>query len=166
MKIGLDIDGVLADFGTHFLEYLDYEDKSPPKEWDDPRFRSGFKKIKDDPVFWTTIPTLINPSEINFKLSCYCTARPFLMTIITMEWLWKNGFPYAPLINVGFNGKKSKRLKSIDLFLDDGLHNYKDLNNNGIKCYLMSRSHNLKDTVDKRVNNFEEFNQVIKNGKI
>ena len=27
MRIGLDIDGVLADFGTHFLEYLNYEDK-------------------------------------------------------------------------------------------------------------------------------------------
>lgn len=32
MKIGFDIDGVLADFGNHFLNYLRFEDKSPPRE--------------------------------------------------------------------------------------------------------------------------------------
>ena len=62
VRIGLDIDGVIADFGTHFLNYLDIEDKTPARCWDDERFTKNFHKIVDDERFWLTIPPII-PSK-------------------------------------------------------------------------------------------------------
>jgi|GEM_PF-4020910 len=167
MKVGFDIDGVLADFGNHFLNYLRFEDKSPPKEWNDSRFKNNFESIEDDALFWETIPAIPNSHLIRHlflskEIICYCTARPLSMTEITKEWLWRNGFPYAEVINVGLDGKKSTYLKGkVDFFIDDGFHNYEDLNNNNIICYLMSRSHNENIVIDKRVNDLTEFKNKI-----
>ncbi len=35
----------------------------------------------------------------------------------------------------------------VDIFVDDAYHNYKELNEAGIECLLMSRSHNTKEEV-------------------
>ncbi|MCA9750027.1 MAG: hypothetical protein KC414_13035, partial [Romboutsia sp.] len=150
MKIGLDIDGVLADFGTHFLDYLNIEDKSPAKEWDDDRFVSNFHRIMDDENFWLTIPRLIEPYSLKFKPVIYVTARS-IPSEITKKWLLNNGFPDVPLISVGYNENKIDSLKdTIDVFIDDAVHNFEELNNAGIECLLMTRSHNLDyDAGDK-----------------
>jgi hypothetical protein len=57
-KVYLDIDGVIADFGTHFLNYLQIDDKTPPTTWDDPRFVQNMHRVKEDVNFWMTIPPL------------------------------------------------------------------------------------------------------------
>lgn len=158
MRIGLDIDGVLAAFGEHFLDYLGFEDKTPPKHWDDPRFSENFYKIKDDINFWLTIPRLFDPRILDFNPVIYVTARD-IPTSVTEKWLEINEFPKAPVVSVGVGGDKVETLKeNVDIFVDDALHNYHALNEAGINCVLITRSHNEYEEVEKRI---ESINQVL-----
>lgn len=142
IQIGLDLDGVIFDFGSHYLNYLDFKDKTPPKEWNDKRFNEGFKYIADDPHFWSTIPLLVKPSEILFDINCFCTARTISNDVST-QTLRNNGYT-QPCFTVGYDGSKVETLKNrnINVFIDDAIHNFEELNDNGINCLLMTRSHN------------------------
>jgi hypothetical protein len=154
--IYLDIDGVLADFSTHFLNYLNIEDKTPPSNWHDKRFSKNFHKIVNDELFWLTIPRLINPNEIDFKFMGYCTNRTNISKEITEKWLSINGFPNLPVYCTDNKLKTLKEL-SCDLFLDDSIENFISLNEGGIKTYLFTHSHNMSFNVNYRVNTIEEF---------
>lgn len=157
-KILVDIDGVLAAFGEHFINYLDFDDKSQPTEWSDKRFVDNIHKVDNDVEFWLTIPKLIEPSDIKFKISGYCTARN-ISKKVTELWLRNNGFPDKPVYSVGLGKSKVEVLKEVgcDIFIDDSESNFNELNNNGVLCYLMTRSHNLNVNTPLRVNSLEEF---------
>lgn len=159
MRVGLDIDGVLGAFDKHFLDYLDFEDKTPSKIWDDPRIVNHFHRIESDVNFWLTMPRLIEPDELDFIPVIYVTARN-IATSITKKWLKINGFPEAPVITVGKDGSKVDALKNVvDVFIDDAYHNYTELNKGGVKCLLMSAPYNVQyNRVDKRI---YSINQVL-----
>lgn len=162
-NVWLDLDGVVVDFETHFLKYLRLPEDHPT-DWNDYRFRENFDRIANDQHFWDTCPALIKPEEIDYPIAGYCTARPCSNVVID-NWLKRNGFPKAELINVGANGKKSDLLKDKEniIFIDDSIKNFIDLSSNGIVCYLMSRPHNIKYNVGiYRCNNIREFLEKIK----
>lgn len=161
-KIWLDIDGVLADFGTHFLEYLNFADKSPAKDWEDPRFVRNFHKISDDKEFWLTIPPLVSVKDIPFKISGYCTSRS-VPSEVTEEWLENNNFPIAPVFTTRRGESKSLYIPKDAIFIDDSIDNYIDLNKSNIVTFLMTRSHNERFSVSKRVNSLQEFPTVYSN---
>ena len=156
MRIGLDIDGVVADFGAHFLNYLDIEDKTPAKCWDDIRFKENFKRIDNDAKFWLTMPPLVSIDDLKFEPTVFVTARNIDKNI-TQKWLDANGFGGIPLESVGMDISKVEAVSkyNIDFFIDDAVHNYDDLNNNGINCILMDRSHN-RDAIANRIYNLNE----------
>lgn len=163
-RLWLDIDGVLADFETHFLSYLKLP-KYPPNDWDDPRFRDNFNKIADDAEFWLGIPPLTTPQALSYPVAGYCTARP-IDVAVTQEWLDKNGFPRAKLISVGLHGSKEKVLfkHGCDVMIDDSFQNFCDINRYGIKCYLHTRPHNkkYKEVIDLRVPTVQELVRILK----
>lgn len=163
MRIGLDIDGVIADFENHFYYYLDIKDTTPATDWNDPRIRENFHKIKDDKFFWIYMPTLVDADSINFEIDCFVTARD-ISSSITKRWLLNNGFPNVPLYSVGFNNSKVSVLKEkgVDLFLDDALHNYNELNKAGINCILMDAAHNRHEKVEKRIKNINDLIKFYK----
>lgn len=135
MRIGLDIDGVLAEFSAHFLKYMNFENQEPATDWDDPRFRDHFHEVAKNEEFWLSMPRLIDPKTLNFTPVIYVTARPISNEISTM-WLLQNGFPDAPVVTVGEGGSKVEALRGkVDIFVDDGYHNYVELNEAGIKCF-------------------------------
>ncbi len=158
-KIGIDIDGVLAAFSEHFLDYLDL-DKTPAKHWNDIRFRDpkNWEKVNNK-EFWTSIPALIKGSDLPFEPHCYITARSIPQEW-TQEWLDNNGFPRAPLHSVGRGVSKVDTAKQtgVEYFVDDSYTNYVELNKNGIFTYLMTRSHNEKyDVGHRRINSLKEI---------
>ena len=168
MRIALDIDGVLADFGPHFLDYMGIEDKTPSTEWDDPRFRDNMHKVSGDSRFWLGIPPLVTPDELGFTPIAYVTARD-IESQITRAWLRINGFPGVHVETVSLGGSKLEFLTSIepDFYIDDAVHNFEELTAGGINTLLMTRSHNEGyDAGDKRIASFEEFKERFMYAKV
>jgi uncharacterized HAD superfamily protein len=162
LKVGWDIDGVLADFGKHFLSHLNLPNH-PPTDFYDERFTKNLHRVANDVQFWINIPPIIKPSDITIPIHCYCTARS-IPTEVTAYWLWKHNFPTSPIFSVGEGGDKVKILKALGIthFIDDAIHNFIALNEAGIKCFLMTRSHNTHISTNLRVDTIEEFQTKIK----
>lgn len=165
IRYGLDIDGVLAEFGDHFLKYFNLPTHKE-SEWDDKRFTDNFHRCHNDKYFWDTIPNLGNVDVVKvMEPVIYVTARP-IPNEWSMEWLWANGYPHAPVVTVGVDNSKVNALRGkVDIFVDDNYFNFADLNKNGILCLLKTRSHNEKYLVeDKRISNLSEaLNYELKN---
>lgn len=163
-RVFLDLDGVVVDFEQYFLKYLKL-DESKPTDWNDFRFRKYIKEVKNDNDFWLNCPRLIEPSDITYPITGYCTARNCNNEIIE-EWLEINRFPYGDIINVGIDGNKVDILKEkgCDVMVDDSIYNFMNFQNNNILCYLMTRPHNIKYDVGMyRVNDFNHFMEKVKN---
>lgn len=165
IKMGYDLDGVLAEFSDHFLKYFNFADKSPPSEWDDRRFRDNFHLTYGNKNFWMTIPPIVPKDSQVLKFlppHCYITARP-IPNEWTMEWLWKMGFPHADLYTVGEKGEKSEVfLKSgATHFVDDGLHNFDELSSIGVPCFLLTRPHNVSRETGMRINKFSDLPNAV-----
>lgn len=164
-SIGLDLDGVLFDFSSYFLKYLNIADKSPATSWGDTRYKDNLHLVHGDHIFWSNLPLLVDSKEINFPVVRYVTARP-VSNEVSQKAVIAAGFPNAPVVTVGVNGDKYPYLVDIDIFIDDAVHNFENLNNKGVTCYLMTRPHNVNyDAGHLRVNNIQEFKEKI-NGKI
>lgn len=159
----LDIDGVIADFEQHFLQYLRLP-LDHPTDWNDYRFREYFKDVADDNNFWVTMPRIIDPATIDYPIAGYCTARPCSEEIISI-WLKRNNFPQATIINVGSDTSKVSALQQYQnvIMVDDSIKNFIELQSNGILCYLMTRPHNVKYNVGHfRVDNMNDFINKLK----
>lgn len=144
ISIGLDIDDVVKDFQSHFLQHFEFEDQSPPTSWDDPRFRTNFHLIESDVEFWKGVPDIFNPELMRFIPKCYITARSIEQWVTEYSLFTASNFPQSKVITVGMNNSKvnAVREEEVDLILDDAVHNFEDLNDNGINCLLVTRSHN------------------------
>lgn len=158
-KIGLDIDGVLADFITAINQRLGVDTDRPVTHWNDPVIRNGFDSIKKDKEFWATLPVLTQPETIPFEPHCYVTSRSIDQEV-TQKWLDDNGFPSATLVSIGHNQSKVETLKQlkVDVYVDDRFENFIELNNSGIFCYLFDAPHNRRRDVGfKRIKSLKEI---------
>lgn len=156
-KIGLDIDGVLADFVGHLTAHSGHSGYLP-KHWDDPIIREEFDKIKTDSEFWLSIPPLIHGDHLPFEPHCYITARS-IGADITQAWLDKHKFPRRPLYCVGNAESKLEAAKQsgIEVFVDDSFVNFMDLTRAGIFTYLYDTPYNQKYEVgSRRIKSLEE----------
>lgn len=159
LKIGLDIDEVLADWVAHWTKHHGSE---TPENWNfDRNIKDKFDKLKDDKDFWLSIPVKTNPNDIHFEPHCYITSRS-IPKEWTEEWLDKNGFPTMPVYSVGFNESKIDVAKrsGIDIFVDDRFENFVELNNAGICTYLFDAPHNKRyDVGHKRIYSLKELDR-------
>ena len=157
VKIGLDIDEVLADWVSHWCKH---------HEWDIPTFwnfdrdiKSKFEALQDDKEFWLNVPVKTSPLDIPFEPYCYVTSRS-IPNEWTEEWLHNNGFPAVPVYSVGLDKSKVDTIKelSLDLFVDDKFENFVELNNAGICTFLFDAPHNRKYNVGfKRIKSLKEL---------
>lgn len=142
LKIGLDIDEVLADFVGGMMERFPQMDKRAVY-WNDPHIVANFSQIRDDANFWSSLRPKID--SIPFEPHCYITSRP-ICEDVTKQWLQENGFPTAEIYTVGHNQNKveTAKLSGIDIFVDDRYENFVELNNAGICCFLWDAPHNSR----------------------
>lgn len=168
MRIGLDIDGPCADFGPWFLKYLGL-DPTPATDWDDPRFRDNINRVDHDHTFWLNVPPSIKGHTIPFPVYLYCTARN-VATYVTKQYLNENNFPDAPVITVGMGNSKLHHLfGNVDVFIDDSIRTFEELNDGGVPCILFTRAHNRHyDAGEMRVDSLYEFHErfIINNEEI
>jgi len=136
LKIGLDLDDTVCDFIGPYLERF-----GVPK-MDCEITKNVSRILIKDRDFWMNLPVIHRP---DFNPTLYCTKR-----VHSKQWskqfLERNGLPVAPIYQVFCQtSSKAPRIKGrIDLFIDDSISNFIDLNLNGIPCLLMDGNHNQK----------------------
>lgn len=157
-KIGLDIDGVIADIHSSLAEWCG-EDLQEPESWDCPKFHEMFSLVLNNEQFFLDIKPLVKPLDLPFEPHCYITSRSIPIEI-TQKWLDLNGFPKAPLYSVGYGMSKVDVAKQagVQYFIDDHIKNFEELNNAGICTFLMDRKYNKRyDVGYKRIKDFNDF---------
>lgn len=159
-KIGLDIDEVLCDWVG---DWTKYRELPTPESWSfDRGLIQEFEKMKSEgrlDEFYLSLHPLIQPSDIPFEPHCYITSRP-VDTKITEEWLAKHGFPARPVFTTTSERTKAAIAKEqgLDIFVDDGYHNFVELNKAGICTFLMDAPHNQRyDVGFKRIKELKEI---------
>jgi len=161
-NIGLDIDGVLADFTRGWNRVYPDVPAIPNKYNYDPLMGQRFRAMKaagtlDD--FFLGLEPLLNPKDLPFIPKGYVTARG-VNTSISGQWLEKVGFPKARVITVPWGESKVDAMKEagIEIFIDDFYDNFKELNDAGIITYLYSAPWNSEyDVGDMRLNSLKEL---------
>ena len=157
MKIGLDVDDVLADFVPAYCKLYKLD---MPTDWIfDRYFTERIENLKKNKLFWLNLKPKLMAHELKFIPDCYITSRNIPIEW-TKLWLSQHDFPLSP-IYCSLNKKKSGIAKelNLDMFVDDNYDNYVDLNNSGIDCYLLDCTHNQKYEVgNKRIDSLKDLN--------
>ena len=135
LRISTDIDGVLADFET---AYLDRFKHWPKYDWAVSRNVAHILIHERD--FWLNLPVL---NTLNFTPRMYCSARVNNRRW-TKKYLEDHDFPKAPLFQVpGYKLSKANVLKGrCDVHIEDSVKNFLDLNRKGIPCLLFNNEVN------------------------
>jgi len=161
-KIGLDIDGVLADF-TGSWNVIHPEITTTPSSWYfDREIGKRFQEMRDDGTitdFYLNLAPLVKPEELPFEPHCYITSRP-VPKEISEQWLDKNGFPRKKVISLELKQSKVEAAKEagIDIFIDDSFDNFVDMNKNGVFTYLFTAPWNKRyDVGHMRVNSLKDI---------
>ena len=107
-KIGVDIDGVLADFTGSWNKWYPEIPAMPSSWYFDRKVFGRFEEMRKAGTldeFYLNIEPLIKPEELPFEPHCYITSRP-VSKEITEQWLDKHNFPCKKVI--GLDIKQSK----------------------------------------------------------
>ena len=161
-KIGLDIDGVLADFSSSWSELYPDVQATPNSWFFDRKISKRFDIMRENGEldnFYLNLDSLINPKELPFEPCCYITSRPVSSTI-SEQWLDKNHFPCKPVISIDIRKSKVEVAKEqgIEFFIDDSYENFVELNNNGIFTYLFTTPWNKRyDVGHMRLNSLKDL---------
>ncbi len=163
-RIGLDIDGVIADFEKAYLDAMGKPEHTITS-WNDPLFRKYFFEVTKDDSFWLNIPLVedLLKKPLSFCPVVYVTARP-VSNEVTERYLFEiNNLPMAPVITVGHDISKTDACKkyNVELFIDDRYENYVELNKSGVPCLLKTRKHNAHYNVGcRRLESIHDLNKI------
>lgn len=134
LRIGLDIDDTICAFMNPYIERFGIPNK-------DSEITKNVNRILiNDRDFWLNLPVINRP---NFNPTLYCTKR-VNSKVWTKKFLELNDLPIAPIYQVFCQlSSKAPRIKGrVDVFIDDSISNFIDLNLHGIPCLLMDSTYN------------------------
>ena len=134
LRIGTDCDGCIDDFWNPYVERFGH-----PKN-DFEITKNCQQKLSRDREFWINLPVL---HRMNFTPELYCTKRTSSKNYLR-HWLERNNFPKSPIYQVFYQyGSKAPLIKGrVDVFVDDSIANFLDINKAGIPCLLMDNPSN------------------------
>lgn len=134
LRIGLDLDDTICDFLGSYLKKF-----GVPKK-DSEITRNVSRKLVKDKDFWMNLPVIHRP---NFTPKLYCTKR-INPKSWSKQFLEVHDLPMAPIYQVLSQiSSKAPRIKGrVDVFVDDSISNFIDLNLNGVPCLLIDGEHN------------------------
>lgn len=161
-KVGLDFDGVLADFSSAYKQRLieagveNYPQDEQP-HWSFPYGTNEvWDKIKSDESFWLNLKPLCDPEDLAFPVEVYISKRSIPVEW-SQKWVVRNGFPAAPIIHVEHSKVDAVRGANIDIFVDDSVKNFVELNRAKLHCLLMDAPYNRYLNVGhKRIKHLRE----------
>lgn len=161
-NIGLDVDGVLADF-TKAWNKLYPEISATPSSWYlDRKIGERFDKMREDGTlddFYLGIPALVKPEDLPFEPHCYITSRP-VSKEITEQWIDANNFPRRKVISLDIRASKVEAAKEagVEIFIDDSYDNFVELNKKGVFTYLFTTPWNSRyDVGHMRLNSLKDI---------
>lgn len=136
LKIGLDIDGTITDWDGAYLKRFK---KWPNYDWAITRNVEHILVHERD--FWLNLPIIRLP---NFEPRLFCSARVNNKKW-TKKYLLEHGLN-APLYQVpGYHLSKAKAIgHKCNVFVEDSIKNFIDLNLKGIPCLLIDSPSNQK----------------------
>ena len=135
LRVGFDLDDTIFGFSEGYLKRFK---KFPKYDWAITRNVTNILIHERD--FWVNLPVIRRP---NFEPKLYCSSR-----VNKKAWSKKaleiNGLPNSPLYQVpGYHIPKSKYIKGrVDVFIEDSVHQWKNLNLAGIPCLLIDNERN------------------------
>lgn len=139
MRVGLDIDDVVAGFWDAYCDYFDTYNN--PKHLINANITKNVQRIlKNDRNFWVNLSVINRP---NFTPQLYCTKR-VNSKLWTKEFILKNKLPNVPIYQMIYqHGNKADLIKGkVDVFVDDSISNMIKMNLSGIPCLLMDTENN------------------------
>jgi hypothetical protein len=139
LKIGLDIDDTILNFWGAYLKVF-----GKPKNDYEITYNVQ-NRLRKDKDFWLNLEVINIP---NFTPSLFCTKR-----VSPKSWT-RESLIKAEIIRQSDNipiyqmyyqfGQKSSMIKGrVDVFVDDSLRNFIEMNLNGVPCLLINSSGNL-----------------------
>lgn len=174
-KIGIDCDGVIADFNKSFIPKVievTGEDKFPPRPFDivtwnypesysyTPEQTSAvWEVIKNDPTFWLNLDPyeetqiclehLASLVEEGHEIY-FVTNRPGVMAKLqTEDWLNNNGFNDFPTVLISAQKGEMAHALELDWYIDDKTGNIIDVfeKSPNTNSFLLGRTWNQNDGV-------------------
>lgn len=181
VRIGLDVDGVLAGFMNAFVrraKKLGIDFYEHHTEWgnriamsdEGDGMSEAFSKVWNtlDDGFWRDEIQPLEKAFVNFPVAGYFTARGSVKDGLTESWLELHGFPKAPVYKVGRSTEKEEFLidEEIDFFVDDkpstviGLQSSHQYDGEAI---IMTRPDNIQfDSIEPRIHYLTQVPKLIK----
>ena len=134
LRVGFDIDDTLGAF------YVPYLSKFGTPKSDNVITWHCENVLKYDKEFWTNLPLLRRP---DFEFTLYCTKRVNPKSY-TKEWINKNDLPNVPIYQQWCQcASKASLIKGrVDVFIEDSVSNFLDLNRKEIPCLLIDTPYN------------------------
>jgi uncharacterized HAD superfamily protein len=186
MMIGLDIDGVLADFISPFLRVLEARmGNGPidPESITDPNFMNHplitmeiisecIAKVSDDPKFWEALEPLPSAEQWQAldRLSCknnlvFVTHRyereTYDISQVTRDWLRKHGVSH-PVVYFTQNYKSELIGKlNVELFVDDRHENCRDVAEKTDAVVLMPHRPYNQTFTHPRVRRIQDLDELF-----
>ena len=186
MRIGIDIDNCISNFDDVLLEEYIKHDKELRNTGivdENPIYISigmfDWSKEENDEFYYNNIQRIAmslkplnNAKEVIDKLKAdgneiyIITSRDNGEYInpekMTREWLEKYEIYFDKLILTGRHEKGPVcKENNIDIMIEDSIKNCEDIENNGVKCYIMDTRYNKHETRFERVKRWNEIYSKI-----
>lgn len=170
MKIGFDIDGVLASFESG-LERVMVESTGKnlfpthgpggPPVWDWPvhfgytegEVATGFESLRNDPDFWATLPELPGAHALRSRAEALLAHDVYFITdragikakTQTEDWLLLHTGMFNPTVLISRHKGQCAKALGLDCYIDDRPENVRDVAlQSDARVYLLRRNYNAQ----------------------